>query len=195
MDITTFRSYVRSLLAEPQASYWTDAEIDTYLEVALINITGRFWSLLVPVYSIVTYLSTTANSPYISLPEDCSRVVYLKVASDPGKIFPYIPDNMLDYYEENSLEGWRFEGGQIRIYPAPTESKQNYFKLKYLPKFQDLEDVPEELHPLLAVEVVIQAKVKDENIPQYLLVLQKQFYDDAVRNLTKKQLQNEEIMD
>lgn len=195
MTLSEFRAYVRSLLAEPQASYWTDEEIDAYMKVAIVNIMGLFFNLLYPIYSSTSYLSVVAGSNYVALPEDCYKVISVKLANEPEKEFPYIPENLRDYYEAaGDLEGWHFEGGQIKIYPTPAETKANYLKIRYLPKFTDLEDVPEFLHPLLAVETVIQAKVKDENIPAYLMVLKQDYYANAVRTLTINQYQNSEYV-
>lgn len=186
-----FRTYVRSLIAEPYASYWTDPEIDAYTDTALTLLLNEFWYFLKKLYKKTGYLSTVANQSVIDLPADCLKVLSITLKENPMQRFDYIPEDAEDYYERNALPGWTFEEGKIKINPTPTETKTDYFRIKYLPKIA-FENLPDCLFPLLAVRTVIQAKIKDDNVPVYILRLEEQFKQNAMIFLSNVQTQNEE---
>ncbi len=193
MTIDEFRNYVRSLIAEPQASYWTDDEIDVYTEIALILIFNDLWGLLYPVYNKTAYLSVEANNPYIPLPEDCFKIISITPVDNHTTNFDYIPIDIENHYETNNLRGWFFENNQIRIVPTPTVSANNCYRIKYIPK-PTFENIPDVMYPYLAVETVIQAKVKDENVPSYLLILEEKYKRNLISFLMVNQLQNEDVL-
>jgi hypothetical protein len=193
MTRENFRTYVRSLIAEPYASYWTDPEIDAYTDVALILLLNEFWYLLKKTYKKTGYLSITSGNDIIDLPADCLKVLSIKIKDNPMQGFDYIPEDAEDYYEKNGLPGWTFEEGKIKINPVPMESKADYLKIKYLPKIT-FENLPDCLFPLLAVRTIIQAKIKDENVPVYIMRLEEQYKQAAMIFLNNVQTQNEEML-
>jgi len=186
-----FRVYVRSLLAEPFASYWADNELDVYIDFAKTDILNELWYLLYKTYNKKQFLSVIAGQDLIDLPADCLKVISIKLASNPEETFDFIPEDVEEYYEQNKIPGWRFEEGKIKINPTPTSNMPNYLKIKYLPNIT-FENLPECLYPLLGVRTVIQAKVKDEQVPVYLLRLEQQYKDNAITFLVRNQLQNED---
>lgn len=191
MTLEQFRNYVRSLLAEPMASYWTDEEIDTYVNIALINIQNELWTLLAQRYNATTTINILPEQDEYDVPADCLKILSITFPLSSFTAMDYIPHNLEGYYTNYSLYGWKFENNKIKIYPKPT--KADTLRVKYLPKFT-ITTAPEEMLPLLAVEAIIQAKIKDENVPQYLLILRENFKRNLIVFLTQNQLQNSDII-
>ena len=183
-----FRQYVRSLLAEPQASYWEDGEIDLYTDTALINLTNKFWYMLAPIYNKKTSLTINSETMIADLPADCLKVISITPIENYAD-FDYIPQDLVNTYGYHDWSGWTFEEGKIKVY----NPKSFEFTLYYLPKFI-FDNIPDQMKPLLAVETIIQAKVKDENVPTYLLLLQKNFTDNLLLFLSQNQMQNSDIL-
>jgi len=183
-----FRQYVRSLLAEPQASYWENDEIDLYTDIALINLTNKFWYMLAPIYNKKTSLTINSETMTADLPVDCLKVISITPIENYVD-FDYIPQDLVNTYGYHNWSGWTFEEGKIKVY----NPKSFEFTLYYLPKFI-FDNIPDQMKPLLAVETIIQAKVKDENVPTYLLLLQKNFTDSLLLFLSQNQMQNSDIL-
>ena len=187
------RRYIRSLLAEPQASYWDDSELDVYIEVAITNIVNEMWHMLAPVYNKTDYLDVAVGNQYIDLPADCLKVLSIRIAGNKTKAFDYIPFGLDHIYENYEFSGWKLENNKIKLIPLPTESVEDYLEIKYLPVFT-FDNIPEVMKPLVAIEAVIQAKVKDELVPQHLLLLKENFKRNLLTFLSAHQTQNVEVI-
>ncbi len=184
MNQVNFRKFVRSLLAEPVASYWTDEEIDLYTDVAINNLQAELWYLLTAVHKKITALSP--QDGFVELPDDCLKVLIVKPSDENS--FDYIPEGLEESYAQNGWRGWTYQNGKIKIIGTPVPES---LEVTYLPKFT-FDTLPEILKPLVAVETVLQAKVKDDSIPQHIFLLREKFWRNVINFYAKTQNQNQE---
>ena len=61
-------SFIRSLIGEPDAEYWTDAEISLYKKFGMMAVVSKYWYLLMPSEAQVASASLAASTAYIELP-------------------------------------------------------------------------------------------------------------------------------
>lgn len=64
-DVTDF---IRSLVGEPDAEYWTDAEISLYKKFGMMAVMSKYWYLLMPTEAQVAQTSLVASTEYVALP-------------------------------------------------------------------------------------------------------------------------------
>ncbi len=92
----------------------------------------------------------------------------------------------------NIVYAWTWEDGKIYLFPEITETLTNYLRLWYLPRATTLAQLPDELHPLIAVEAVICGREKDEKVNQALQIKYQRYYNSALKSLILNQLQDQE---
>jgi len=192
MTDNEFTLYVRSLLNEPAAAFWTDADLVTYKAVAITLVNAIFWNLLFPLKKRYYDYSLTVGENNLDLPVGWHKIVRVEVAAT-GQVLKYIPDQEIPRYEnadagEGPL-GWMFIRGKIRPLPNPTAAMANYLRVWYLPRATTLADLPEDLHPLVAIETVLAGRTQDENVSPYLSNLRDRFEWIARKALVQFQTQ------
>lgn len=191
-----FKKFVRSLLAEyiGEERFWTDEEIDIYKQNAMAGVLSEFWPYLVEKKKKAVNISLEANNPYISVPDDLMMVVSI-IRNDDNEELSYIRSNEISWWQNFTSEpnyGWTFESDGIRLIPTPTTIKENFLTMWYMPKLVQLSDFPDILHPLIAIDTVIFAKTKDENVSPALMALREAYHHKAIRFLTIEQIQRVE---
>jgi hypothetical protein len=192
MTDTEFTTYVRSLLNEPTAVMWTPEDLAAYKAVAITLVNGVFWNLLFPLKKRYLTYTLTAGENNLDLPVGWHKIVRLEVAATGEPLRP-IPDQDIPTYlnsdASNGPVGWMFIRGKIRPLPNPTGALTDYLRLWYLPRATTLADLPEDLHPLVAIETVIAGRTKDENVSPYLTNLRDRFEWVARKALVQFQTQ------
>lgn len=188
-----FRKFVRSLIAEyvGEERFWTDEELELYKQNAISGIIGEYWPHLIEKKKKAVSITIEQGNPYISLPNDLMMVISIIRNSDNEEL-SYIRSNEISWWQNFTSEpnyGWTFEGDKIRLIPIPTVTRENFITIWYMPKLTQLSDFPEVLHPVIAIDTVIFAKSKDENVSPALLALRESYHQKAVRLLTIEQLQ------
>ena len=184
--------YARSILNEPSPKFWTAENMTLWLSTALIVVYSSFWELLIEPKQTYENKSLVANDPDITLPTNCYKVVKVEVAST-GQELHKIDTSRLHEYEKlttNEPAGWLFKGGKIHLRPTPGASYSNYLRIWYMPKVTQVSDLPEELHPLLAVELLIAGKEKDEDVSNDLIIKHRRFTESARHALSVSQIQD-----
>jgi hypothetical protein len=187
MTDAEFTFYVRSLLneAEAKARFWTPDDIDAYKQVGISIVNGLFWNLLYPFRKKQQGLDVTATVRTIDLPTGCQKVVRVEYY-DTGEKFRYITEEDVWTYEEldpGDPVAFTFQEGKIYLFPEPISDLTNFLRIWYLPRATTLADLPEELHPLIAVEAVIAGREKDEKVSPSLEMKRQRFHDAAVKAL------------
>lgn len=180
-----FLSYVRSILNEPTAVYWQDEEIELYKKIAINTVRAQFWNLLYPIYK-KPYLITVPITGTVPLPDDCQKVIRIEY-TETGDKCPFIGEDRHFHWINQSPgapNGWTYSGGELMFFPLTRNQEYtDYLTLWYLPRAESLTDLPEELHPLIAVETVIAGRHKDENVHPALEQLRVKYYLAALKAL------------
>jgi len=177
MTDTEWETYVRSLLNELSASFWTAPELAVYKSVALTLVNANFWDLLFPLKRRAITYSLAVGENYLDLPVGWHKIVRVEAAATGQELKP-VPDSQLYYYlnsDPGTPVGYILYRGKVRILPDCTSVLPDSVRLWWLPRATTLADLPEDLHPLVAVEAVIAGRMKDENISPYILNLRDRF--------------------
>lgn len=174
-DITSF---VRSLLGESTAKHWSDTEITLYIKFGMMAVESKYWYLLAPLDKKIGQASLVANTAYVSIPDDCAKIIKLEVAST-GDMVRYIEPDDLSRYEE-------YDDGA---------ASTNYFNIWYLEHKSATTDFPESLRPLIAIEAVMFGNTKDGTVDGALVALHREFESIALNFLGVSQVQEPALMD
>lgn len=137
------------------------------------------------------YTHTQAQADVVELQRGVHKVIRVEYASTGGK-FKYIEDNELFLYETGGLgipEAWLFEDNKVMQVPTPTSTSAEYWRVWYLPEFTILSQLPAILHPLIAIEAIINARMKDERLMKALLLKRDHLANIAMVSLAVAQLQ------
>ena len=165
--------YVRSLINEPIEKFWSDLDdIEIYKQIAINIVCADFWSLLLPTHKKFESYNLEVGNGLMTLPTDCFKPVKLELVST-GQQVKYIDEDQLHLYSQVTSTtplAWMLYDSKILLIPTPSISETDYYRLWYLPRIDKITGLPEELHPLVAIEAVIDAKTKDEDVPQHLLL-------------------------
>lgn len=160
-------SMIRSVLNEATASFWTDAEITLYKKFGMIAVVSKYWYILAPIAAKVAATSLSANTPYVSQPDDCAKVLRVEEASDR---------KLLRYIEADEV--WKYS-----LYDDGAAAT-NYLNVWYLEYYDEVTDFPEALRPLIAMEAIAFAKAKDENLSVDIQAMHRRFENMAYEFLS-----------
>ena len=191
-----FTTYVRSILNETVGKFWPDEELESYKKVAISLVTANFWNLLFPLKKKIGLLTVTQNDRFISLPADCQKIIRIEYAETGDKL-PYVQDELFWAFANQatgSPNGWTLSEGKIYLFPLPASTLVDYLRLWYLPRATTLADLPEELHPLIAVETIMAGKEKDEKVIGSLERRYERAYAAALKALVVAQVQDPEVV-
>ncbi|TET10505.1 hypothetical protein E3J84_03935 [Candidatus Aerophobetes bacterium] len=137
------------------------------------------------------YTHTAVQADAVELQREIHKVVRVEYAST-GKKLDYIEDDKLFLYEtggSGAPQVWLFEDNQVRQVPTPASTEAEYWRVWYLPEFTVLSQLPDILHPLIALEAVINARIKDERLMRALLLKRDHLSGIAMGTLAIAQLQ------
>jgi hypothetical protein len=178
-------------LNDATSALWGADEFAVYKAVAISLVNSIFWNLLFPLKKWPITYSLAAGENYLSLPVGWHKVVRVEVA-ETGQPLKPIPDIELpDYLNADAGEpaGYTFIRGKVRILPDSPGVKADYLRLYFFPRATTLAELPEDLHPLVAVETVIAGRTKDENVSPYLSNLRDRYEWIARKSLVQFQTQ------
>ena len=197
MTDNEFEVYSRSILNDSPAAMWSGAEFVALKAVAITLVNANFWNLLFPLKKWPILYSLAVGENYLDLPVGWHKVVRVERAADGVPLKP-IPDMELpDYMNADAGEpaGYTFVRGKVRILPDSGSALTDYIRMYFLPRATTLADLPEDLHPLVAVELVISARTKDENVSPYLTHLRDRYEWLARKALTQFQTQSPLVLE
>lgn len=164
-DVTDF---TRSLIGEATAKHWTDVEIALYIEMAMMKVNTKYWYLLAPTEVQVSATSLSAATEYVSLPDDCAKVLRVEVAETRKLLRKIEPDELWKYsvYDDGA-------------------AATSYLNIWFLEYYDATTDFPEALRPLIAIEAALMAKTKDTGaVDAGILSLHRQFEESAIAFLS-----------
>lgn len=196
MTDVEFEQYVRSLINEETARFWTPEDIASYKKVGISVVSAQFWNLLMPLKKKIKEQDIESGNRLITLPDDCQKITRIEYTETGDKV-TYVQDEWFYYYARltpGNPVGWTLSENKLYLFPEPNQALSKYLRIWYLPCSTTLADLPEELHPLIAVEAVMAARTKDENVSPYLERLRQRFFDAAVKFLILAQAQDPHIV-
>ncbi len=191
-------SYIRSLVNETTASFWTDADITLYKQLGMNVIQSTYFPYMKDRYKTFELKGTTADSDTFDtvISTDAWRITGIEIA-ETGARLRYITDNEYWKYaawSPGEPNTWMFKGGVVKLIPTPSATTSELLRVWYLPIMDAVTEFPECLRPLIAIEAIISAKVRDENVSQDILFLHKRYSDAALIALTLDQMQEPIVM-
>lgn len=198
MTDDTVTSYIRSLVNEATAEFWTDADITLYKQIGMSVLQSLYYPFMKDKNKTFELKGTTANSDTFDtvLSTDAFRITGIEIA-ETGARLRYITDNEYWKYadwDNGEPNTWMFKAGVVKLIPTPSATVSELLRVWYLPIMDAVSEFPECLRPLIAIEAVISAKTRDENVTPDLLVLHKRYSDAAMVALTLEQMQEPIIM-
>ena len=166
---TDVTNMIRYILNEGTAKFWEDDEITLYKKFGMMAVVSKYWYLLAPIMVKVAATSLTANTAYVSQPDDCAKVLRVEEATN-RKLLRYIePDEIWKYslYDDGA-------------------AASNYLNVWYLEYADEVTDFPEAVRPLIAMEAIAFAKAKDENLSVDIQAMHKRFENIAYEFLSSQ---------
>lgn len=187
-------SYVRSLLNEASAKFWTDAEVTNFIKFGMVMAQSRFHTYLYAKTKKLAQLSTiaaTADYDLSSTPGDIHMIQHVSVAST-GNQLQYIDDN--EYWKFAELDSgdpvaWMWYDNKVRLIPTPSAASTNYLNIWYSPQLASTTSFPEVVRPWIAVQAVISALTKDKAVTPDIIALAKHYEENVLIEITFAQMQ------
>ena len=187
-------SYVRSLLNEASAKFWTDAEITNFIKIGMVMAQARFHTYLYKktkkLHQLST-LATVADYDLSSSPGDIHMIQHISVAST-GAHLRIIDDNEYWKYAEwasGEPRAWMWYNNKVRLIPTPAASSSNYLNIWYSPQITTTTTFPEVIRPWIAIQAVISALTKDRAVTPDIIALAKHFEENVLTEITFDQMQ------
>jgi len=153
---------VRNILNEPSALFWSDDEINEWIDQAAVDISSK--AMCVEASGTITLASGTLE---YTEPTDCIKV-YAVVYSNRGllKIHPRQLARITATASGAPQYYYHF-GGKIGIYPVPGASESGgSVTILYSQETDDITDVPDEYQPYAILFAAARAKLKDQKFDQ-----------------------------
>lgn len=183
-------AFVRSLIKEATAKFWTDAEIALYLVAAEQEIWGKYSPWLFETYKKwADFGVTSATSNYVistAIATDVYKISRILNKTDGDKLI-YIHDDEMYKYRDWTTGypvGWTYKGKTtIELIPTPNFTDTDYLQCYYMPNYTDITSFPDTLQPLVCVAAAIYAKSKDEDVTPDLLELRNWHEQAALQDL------------
>lgn len=195
-DVTT---YIRSLLNEATAKFWTDAEITLYKKFGMVQAQSRFHTYLYKKTKKLYQLSTTASTADYDLsttPGDIHMIQHISEAST-GEHLAYIDDDSYWKYaewESGDPKAWMWYNNQVRLIPTPDSSDTNYLNIWYSPQLDSVTEFPEIVRPWIAVQAVISALTKDKAVTPGIMATAKFHEENVLIEVTFDQMQEPTVI-
>ena len=192
-DVT---NYIRSLVNEETAAFWTDADITLYKKMGMSIVQNTFYPFVKDKQKTFELATMTDGTNTITPNADAFRITGVEIA-ETGARLRHITDNEYWKYAEwddGEPIAWMWKASAIMLIPTPSATESEFFRIWYLPIMDAVTEFPECLRPLIALEAVISAKTRDENVTQDLLILHKRYSDAAMIALAMDQMQEPIIM-
>ena len=192
-DTTTF---IRSLVGEATAKYWTDAEITLYKKMGMMVVMSRYWHLLAPIKQLVVSKGTVSGTATVDFPDDHFKPIKLEVA-ETKRTLAYVNPNELFKIGDWDATGtpilWTIRDGKIYLYPTPDTTDTDYFNYWYLPYLGTIVDFPEPLRPIICIEAAILGRAKDKSVTNDLIALRDLYEQDTLIAISVPQMQEAEM--
>jgi len=191
MTDAEFELLCRSWLNDKDVDFWTGPDFTAYKAAALVVVTSKWWNLLEDFRGDYQDYDVPATNRLLDLPANCQKILRIETTETGDKLL-YAWRNELFYWMKMTPGDpirWRFRGGKVQLYPITGAAKTGYIRFWFIPRADTLAALPVCLHPVIAMEVVMMARVKDEHIDQGIVMELQRFEDAARKDLVQSQAQ------
>jgi hypothetical protein len=194
MTDLAFEALCRLWLNDKDKDFWDSDDFTVLKATSLQSVADKWWMLLEPLQAKAVTFDVQANvqdyDPRV-IATDCKKILRIEVAETGDKIH-YVWRNQLFFYEKMNPApptNWTMLGGLIRTYPKTAVLMPAYLRMHYLPDISLLSDLPTCLHPVVAMELVVAARLKDEKVTNDIMMALQRYEDSARRFLQQFQAQ------
>lgn len=200
MNLGEIRGQVREFLNEPTEGFWTDAQLNTLINIAHRKLNATISATKEDFFVVSATFQTVAAQKSYALPSDFRQMLRLEIfdPNDPHAIvkldemdFPRIEDEGDWPFSENGRPvRYVIRGSQMDLYPIPDQVYN--LRIYYDQRQTDLNldtDVPAspvEFHDMLAIWAAILAFQKQQESTLELAALYKTREDDLIKTLVKR---------
>lgn len=161
-------SFVRNLIGERTAKYWTADDITLALQFAMAKVQGELYPWLWDRYKDYAYLPVVSGTSVIDPPSDAFKISSIQI-TETGKKIRYIPEEEWYKYAYND-SGIDF-------------TDTDYFMAWYMKNLDEITDFPDSCRALIAVEAALIARAKNEDVTPDILNMQKEYKKAALTDL------------
>lgn len=184
----------RLWLNDYQADFWSSADFAILKQTSIQSVANKWWMMIQDIEAdAVTFDILNGIQDYDPrvIAPNCKKILRLEVAETGDKIH-YVSRNQLFFYEKMQPApptNWTLLGGKIHTFPPTGTDMPGYLRLHFLPDITVLQDLPSCLHPVVAMEIVVAARLKDEKVTNDIMLALQRYEDSARRFLVQAQAQ------
>lgn len=147
-------SFVRSLIGESSAKFWTNDEITLYLQFAMAKVQGELFPLLWERNKDYAYIDTVAGTDDYDAPADSFKVSHIQI-TETGKKVRYISEDEWAKYKYNNA--------------GITGTDNDFFTVWFMKNLDEITDFPDSVRVYIAIEAAIMARAKNEDVTSDLI--------------------------
>lgn len=205
MNLSQLRSLTRTYLNEDAGAtqpFWSDATLNDLINVGVRKVYNLILSLSRYHYTKRVTFTTTPGVEYYNLPADLKDLrLVTRVGSDGTELpmnrlylpypFPWVEGHEIastsDTAQATEASSYMVVGGTIRINPIPTSTYtiRLYYEARLTPLVADTDTPPfdDDYHDMAAKWAAVEARVKNAEKADDLIVLYKERHQDLVQDL------------
>lgn len=137
MTVDEAVTYVRTLLGEDSAAFWSDAQLVAFVQRSLLTVYSIAMNARQEYFLSSSNISYAADTELYNLPAGCTKITLVERVDEK----PYVTVLPIDITEKNKYalrngdvfnpgqERYFIAGGQIGIAPIPTQAVNNALKI------------------------------------------------------------------
>lgn len=177
-NLGALRTRVRSYLDEPAARFWTDVELNNWVNQAYFYYYMELVDAYESYFATVTFLSIVSGQALYALPADFDKIRLLERVLDGTTTVPLMEFNRIEApnvianftYTNAYLPTFRFFSNSVLLEPTPSVNVLNGLRLEYVPAPVTMSldtDTPnaaflDHWQEMIVLKAVISAKLKEE---------------------------------
>lgn len=173
MDRTALRNLARYWLDDLQGGYFTDTQMNVFLNNAARQVQKILIQSFEGRYEIPKQTTTVAQQAFYALPSDflkVNRLIYVCSGSSEvnEEVSPlqFVTQNEADGFDKlGTPYAYTIIGDKLKLFPAPDSAKtlRMYYTYRITDMSQDSDtpDVPEEYHEFIAILAAKDGLIKD----------------------------------
>lgn len=195
------RNLTREYLNEPFPSFWTDASLNLWIDVAVPKVHNRIKQVSRYHFTTRATFPTVVGTEFYALPTDCKDVKLITRFNSDGRELPltlapwpdptaFTPTSFLDPTAGHGDEGpsyYWMVGASIRLLPRPQAivTMKLYYEARLTPLSDDnaIPTFDADYHDMAAKWAAIEAGVKDNQQLKNVLVLYDKREEDMIQDV------------